>query len=813
MNTIRLGKRDIRVFLVAAAVSALTLAGEAASMLRIESGRVDVVIAPGAPSTVRFAATEMTNLLSQVLGGSVPLRTAPAEGRTSIFLGTNAWSVAAGAHPERLPRDGFVIDVATDVVIAGIDDPNADMIRASAFRGGNSQRYARATLFGVYEFLERFAGVRFYFPGELGTIIPRKRTLDIPRGRIESAPDWQVRLYSHTDESLGAWYEDLPKQQWRLATNLELYRLRMETEHIPCCHGQAQEHLTERFAKTHPEYFHMGHTGKRRTAFDPKRKAANSQLCHTSAVWEEIYKDARSCLLGESPDVRRICRKTEGRGARRREKWVWGWNAKPGKYFDIMPNDGMTKCWCESCQAAYAKAKDPKKWATELIWGNTKRLAERLIEEGVPGYVTQMAYASYGSVPDFPIPTNVLVMVARQGAWSTPRKEAWEREISDIAAWSRHLGRKVWIWNYPGKYNSSGTTIPAVSCSTPHAMGRYLKSVVPYVFGTYQESCTDRFFFQHLPLYVFSRIAWNNSADPEAILDEYNRLMFGAAAKDMDHYIRIQEGAWIDKIVGHTETTEIGPVVHVPSEYDLWTKVYSEKVTDRLAKLLASAEAAVPPKSLEARRIALYRRETFTPLMARRTAFLDSVDAKREKAYRAAHPKAKNIIGNGDFKDTKKRSAYSAGGWIFNRGEIAFDDKVFVSPPYSLRISCTNAVYKVPAQNTWMAYATRKLNGRMKPNTRYRLSYFIRLGNVVPIRPIGGVTVAVKDVKTTLYPERRMHGTTPWLGCSFEFKTPDELPDDKPPLIRPVFSHAYGTIWIDDIRLDELPEETSCSTR
>lgn len=38
-------------------------------------------------------------------------------------------------------------------------------------------RRERATLFGVYEFLMRYAGVRMYFQGEPGTIIPKTAAL------------------------------------------------------------------------------------------------------------------------------------------------------------------------------------------------------------------------------------------------------------------------------------------------------------------------------------------------------------------------------------------------------------------------------------------------------------------------------------------------------------------------------------------------------------------------------------------------------------------------------------------------------------
>ena len=727
----------------------------------LTGGSVGVVVDPAAPKTVRFAATEMTNLLAQVLGADVLLSTAAVPGRTNLFLGKGAWCASADADVDALPRDGFVIDVRdVRVVICGRDDPDVDMFARATRNGGNSQWYERATLFGVYEFLERFAGVRFYFPGALGTIVPRRPSLDVPDGHWSMRPDWIARYYSHTDDALGTWYEDLPKGEWRLQTNLELYRLRMETRRIPCCHGQAKCRYTERFAKTHPEYFHMGAKGHRRTEFDPKNRAANSQLCHTSPVWDVIYADAKAALLDGKP------------------------------YFDAMPNDGMFKCCCPDCQAYYTRARTPGYWATELIWEKTVKLANRLIDEKVPGFVTQMAYASYRGVPDVEIPTNVMVMVAETGAWCEPRADEFRREIDEIAAWHRKAGGRTWMWNYIGKYGPA--KLPDVPASAPHAMGRFLKAAAPFVFGAYQESHMDRFFFNYLPLYVFSRIAWDNAADPEAILEEHNRLMFGAAAKPMDAYIRVQEFAWTHKVVGRTVETELGPSVVVPSEYDLWTKVYSDKVVAHLGGLLAQAESAVPADSPEARRIALYRRETFEPLVARRRRALDAADVAKIPPVSAA-----DIVRRGSFDDPR--------GWILNRGEIAYDDREFVSAPRSLRIVCTDKSTEVSPAGFWRAYATCNLTGKMKPSTRYRLSYAVKLENVIPTRKRGGVTMGVYTKGCQFYPEMRLRGTTPWIRQTAEFTTPAELGPKQ--LVRPLISEAYGTAWFDDIRLEELPAE------
>ena len=134
------------------------------------------------------------------------------------------------------------------------------------------------------------------------------------------------------------------------------------------------------------------------------------QLCYTSGIVEEIYQDVRSYLKGEKADVRKIP------SAGRNGGYAWGVNTSRGTYVDIMPQDAFSGCRCEKCQAAYRK-NDPH-YATELIWGNTVTIANRLKKEGIPGIITMMAYRPYRRVPAMDIPDNVMVMVAETGPWS-----------------------------------------------------------------------------------------------------------------------------------------------------------------------------------------------------------------------------------------------------------------------------------------------------------------------------------------------------------------------------------------------------------
>ena len=116
----------------------------------------EVVVMPYAEvdqKVVSFAAREMTNFLSRAFGAAVPVKNVLDPNKFSIVLGSNTWSLAAGIDTANLPQDGFVTRTKGNAVyIAGLDE-NKDP-------GTRDESFARATLFGVYEFLEKYVGCR-----------------------------------------------------------------------------------------------------------------------------------------------------------------------------------------------------------------------------------------------------------------------------------------------------------------------------------------------------------------------------------------------------------------------------------------------------------------------------------------------------------------------------------------------------------------------------------------------------------------------------------------------------------------------------
>jgi len=100
----------------------------------LTSANTEIVVEPDAPKTTRFAAKELSGLLSSCLGGPIAVTNVLTPGKTAIVLGESQASREAGIDVAGLKRDAFVIDVGEQIVIAGRDDSKADPERDHARR-------------------------------------------------------------------------------------------------------------------------------------------------------------------------------------------------------------------------------------------------------------------------------------------------------------------------------------------------------------------------------------------------------------------------------------------------------------------------------------------------------------------------------------------------------------------------------------------------------------------------------------------------------------------------------------------------------
>jgi len=760
----------INTGLATAFVAAASLFATGETHLTLTTGGVDVVIDKDASPVVRFAASETSDILSLTLGASVPVVTEPIAGKNHIILGTNAWLSSQGIDTASLGRDAFLVAVTNGCVfIAGHDDSKADPLHLLKNPHWGAYRFRRGTLNGVYEFLERAADVRFYFPGELGTCIEPRSSIRLPEGKVVRGP--MLPMVRWAEYSDGEWPDGADaNRRLHPAKLLNMLRNRIPSvSPYDCCHGLRGFMYVERFGKSHPEYFALDANGNRMIEGS---EWSRGHLCFTSGIREEIYRDCLSYCKGESADIRGIP------SIAKPGTYGWNYNTTPER-IDLMPQDGYAECFCPRCQAAM-RPKDRKARMTEIIWGLVAEVAERLEKEGYRPKITMMSYADYADFPDCNLPDTIRLCVAKQGPWMWKEPGMIAADNAYYGDWTQRIGVKPWIWTYPTRVPCTQLNIPDVPGWSPRAWGAYYGAVVRNVSGIFAESETDRAIDNLLGYYILSRICWKNAVNADALIDEFYDRMFGAASPDVKAAMSLVEDLFVDKVAGRQRMTSIGPVACRPSEHQLWTEIYSREATDLLGRLFDAAGGKVLSASLEGRRVALFRRWMYEPVRRRGDAYRVASDVTAWRDWNKAH-EAENILA----------------GFKWNSGDGRFDPSEHVSWPASIRHDATSR------KTTTHSFGSVAL----KSGRRYRLSYFVKTNDIQPVSRGGGVgPLIMAKGWSREFPETRnfLAGTVPWIRQVFEFTTPSDLSPEACPLYLRI-RYATGTAWFDDVRIDEVP--------
>ena len=610
------------------------VADQAKPTTLVENGaaNAEIWIPDNSTPVVKFAARELAETLQAATGAKFDVVSKRSGNRPAILLGSNVWSkTLAKMDPATFPRDAFTIKTCGDViVIMGNDDPADDPTKLLA---SWQPEYERGTLFGVYDFLERFVGARFYFPGKAGTVIPKTKTLKIPSVYVFETPDNQVRKNAFY---AGRWIDEAMAEAWKPAKgkmsmlNLLALRWRFQTMDVPCCHSLANCALKERFADTHPEYFSLRGDGKRDIV--PLEHGHSGHVCFSNAAFKnEIYLDAEAFLTGKPAEVRNP---VPGKGLK-----YWTRTSFAPGYFNIMPQDGLgpfEQCHCPECAKL---VKDKKE--TDLVWNFIINVAERLKANGVPGQVTAAAYGVTKDLPIRDIPDNVLIQVATKGPWAEGNPKKIDKENGIIAGWCDKVGdRKVYLWNYACDFPQG--TIPAgVPPLCPRWTGKYYKDLVENISGAFLEDEQDYWLFRYLNNYVFYRVSWDTNTNVDALLKEHHEKMFGPGAAPMGRFFDRLEELWTTKGIKKAKDTPLGPVTTLVPINVVWEENYSDKVMEELAGYLSQAEKLCANDADSLERVKFMKDKFFGEMLAVRKKYMA---VKREiedlsfEAHRAAEP-------------------------------------------------------------------------------------------------------------------------------------------------------------------------------
>ena len=145
---------------------------------------------------------------------------------------------------------------------------------------------------------------------------------------------------------------------------------------------------------------------------------------------EEIYQDAKAVLTGPEAIAKR--------NMKGYTKWA---HNKP--FFNLMPNDSMGRCRCEKCKPYFEGHTEGGGYtdkAAAFLWKKLLTVPNRLKKEGVPGFVTMMAYDLCRNVPAAPIPDNVIMQVAHTGAWKELQPDSQRKDEEILKEFKKSNG-------------------------------------------------------------------------------------------------------------------------------------------------------------------------------------------------------------------------------------------------------------------------------------------------------------------------------------------------------------------------------------
>lgn len=249
-----------------------------------------------------------------------PIRFVVGDGELSRKLGVKV----DGLKPEEYR----IRSVGRDIVIVGHD--LGEKLKRRPIHPAASP----ATLFAVSHLLDRYLGVRWLWPGELGAFVPKRPTIVLPRLDITERPDLEARGFMIS----------LPRNRGVAGTpNRTHDRMVAEAMQWSDRHqlgtrstlrfGHAFTKWWDAHHESHPDYFAVPPAG------ETQRGERGVKLCTSNpAVIEQVIADWRAA----------------GRPA--------SWN--------VCPNDGIGFCTCERCRAQDVGGPFP----AEHVWAPAGRV-------------------------------------------------------------------------------------------------------------------------------------------------------------------------------------------------------------------------------------------------------------------------------------------------------------------------------------------------------------------------------------------------------------------------------------------------------
>ena len=602
-----------RVKLLTAAALFAAGAGSAfADAVLFENGKSNAVIVleDNAANNAKYAAKELQTYLKKSGGADVPISKVPGNG-TNVYIGESEFTKKAGLNLDGLKYDGYKIVVkGNDVYIFGRDRKERtplvgqhspyqkihiynDKLDISAYGEAG-------TLYGVYDFLRKYAGIEWYMAGEIGEEVPKMKTLSVKDVQIARSPEYFFRtpyyFLFNRDPDSSIWYRRAGfGAPFPVEINHSFYRM-------------------NKYQKEHPEWFALL---KGERDFNKSCEGHGNLCLSNKELLAQFIKEARD-YFDRYPDL---------------------------GVFPVMPNDWFNQvCECEECQKQVDKDKPDNGQFSNYVWNFVNEVAKEVRKTHPDKFIANCSYGKYGMVPDrVKLEPNVAVMITK--ARGHKFMELYRQRTEDLPNQWKNVVKNLFVWEYYC-WDSQQSHLSGLPIFFPKWTAydmKNLRGVMAGEFidggaGTRRDWKAVNPFLNSISYYITGKLYWDPEQDLNKLLDDYYFRFYGAGGADMKKFWTRAEELWTNM-----------KVIKRGASDDVNTTLYTPQVLLELKNYVETAMKKVPAGSVYAKRIEGLQSEFYPyvekisnvrskipTVKIRRAAVKPVIDGKREPIWRSA---------------------------------------------------------------------------------------------------------------------------------------------------------------------------------
>ncbi|MEI8246637.1 MAG: DUF4838 domain-containing protein [Lentisphaerota bacterium] len=622
------------------------IAAEASSLILVKDGQPEASIILSASPTraAQLGAYELQYYIKMITNVKLPIVNESTKSNgVSIFVGGSNATKALGLNNEDFQNQEYTVKFNKDtIVLMGCDKADTGKVvynmetpnLCSGFPGFWDEQ---GTLYAVYDFLERFCGVRWFNPTEYGTFYPINNNLviigkDIRRkpafeyrdalGAIgDNAGDydayvslwrWQTQVNNEGNESYKEWdklaYPELHKKyhqenlyQFARKNLAHLFLLRMRNggKIIRCNHSVAGyyqrfwDKKSPHFIEYRSEYFAKG--------YDPK--GTPPQLCYTNpGLIKQIAQDARDYYNGKKTG-RDLC---------------IGWNPQLPNAFPVEPEDNSFFCKCAACQKFFKEnsKRDSEFYNTgiysDYFFNFINDVVKELKKTHPDKQIVSLAYMSHGQMPSFKLDPNVAIQFAFVSNRMPYNCGQYEDDLKILKQWAAEgVGRPIYLWLYytfPVETAGNGKfyCFPGFFA---HAIDDQFKLFLKYgIRGMFH--CG---YGQEVEAYVTFKLMDDPTLNVDDLLEDYFTHMYGKAAGPMKNIYLDIEKTYCDP--------KLRPEKKTSGSIENWGYLGTEERMAKYEDLLNQAKKLAKTEN-ERRRITLFEKNVWDYMQAGQKQYL-----------------------------------------------------------------------------------------------------------------------------------------------------------------------------------------------